>query len=78
MKDNQNLKASDTELLDWLEEKMTNDNNFCEIYFAGLRNFSTGKAGSFQIESSPEKFRTIAGNTIREAILKAMEQEYEN
>jgi len=61
----------DSVLLDWLESVMTDDREYCEVFFAGLRDGS-GKAGSFQIESNPERFPTDNANTIRGAILKAM------
>lgn len=63
--------TKDAKMLDWLQEIMTNDNNYCEVFFAGLRDFS-GKANKFQIESNPEKFTTVQGNNIREIIIEAM------
>lgn len=69
----QEESKEDTKRLNWLQEVMTNDSKFIEVYFAGLRNFKDGKANSFQIESGPwEAFQSISGNTIREAIDKAM------
>lgn len=68
---------TDTELLDWLQEMMLYDDNYCEIYFAGLRN-GAGKASDFQIESNPEKFKTVSGKNIREAIKKAMNEANNN
>lgn len=59
-------------MLDWLQSIMTNDNEYCEVFFAGLRDFNTGEAQSFQIESNPERFPTDSGKNIRDAILKAM------
>lgn len=64
---------SDSEMLDWLQEQMTNYNDYCEIFFAGLRN-GPNNATAFQIESNPEKFSTSSGKTIREAIEKAINQ----
>lgn len=64
---------TDSEMLDWLQKIMTNDSTYCEVFFAGLRNFTTGSALAFQIESNPEKFPTLNGETIRDAITKAME-----
>lgn len=61
----------DTELLDWLQSVMTPGNDYCEVFFAGLRNGSDN-ASAFQIESNPEKFPTLSAPTIREAIEKAM------
>jgi len=45
--------TKDKERLDWIERMMTPDNDYIEVYFAGLRDFKTGKANSFQIESNP-------------------------
>lgn len=61
----------DSKRLDWIEKLMTDDNDYCEIYFAGLRNFS-GKATAYQIESNPKKFETINAKDIREVIDLAM------
>lgn len=66
-----NWEVSDTEMLDWLQSIMTDDNNYCEVFFAGLRN-GTGKASAFQIESNPIKFETLNGKTVRDAITLAM------
>lgn len=63
---------SDSDRLDWLEQLMTNDNDYCEIYFAGLRDFKKGTANSFQIESNPQKFKTVNASSIREVISIAM------
>lgn len=65
------MKKTDKELLDWLQEMMTNDSDYCEIFFAGLRN-GTGKATAYQIESNPEKFEVLNAKSIREAIELAM------
>ncbi|MEN6360030.1 MAG: hypothetical protein ABFD59_08240 [Smithella sp.] len=58
----------DVQRLDWLENMMSPDNNYCEIYMAGLRNFKTGKAEGFQVESCPDKFPVSTGRSLREAI----------
>jgi hypothetical protein len=63
--------AEDSKMLDWIQSIMTNDDDYCEIFFAGLRN-GTGKATAFQIESNPEKFKTVNAPTLRDVILKAM------
>jgi hypothetical protein len=62
---------SDAEMLDFLQEIMTNDDNYCEVYFAGLRG-STGKASAFQFETNPEKIPTLNKPSLREAIAEAM------
>lgn len=67
-----NLIPSDSEMLDWLQGIMTNDEDYCEVFLAGLRDFNTGKASKFQIESNPEKFPTLNANSLREAIAQAM------
>jgi len=59
------------EVLDWLESIMLPDDNYCEIYLGGLRNFREGHATAFQIESQPEKFKTTQGKTLLEAINNA-------
>lgn len=63
---------TDKERIDWMENMMKSDTNYCEIFFAGLRNFKDGHANSYQIESNPEKFATSQGQTLREAIDKAI------
>jgi hypothetical protein len=60
--------------MEWLEKMMTPDNDYCEIYLAGLRNFIDGKATSFQVESQPEKFKTASGKTLIEAIENAKKE----
>jgi hypothetical protein len=62
---------SDTEMLNWVQSIMTSKENYCEIYFAGLRN-GDNDATEFQIESNPEKFKTLSAKNIREAIYLAM------
>ena len=47
-----------------LQEMMTNDDDYCEIFFAGLRN-GTGKATAYQIESNPGKFEVLSAKSIR-------------
>jgi len=59
------------EVLGWLESMMLPDDNYCEIYLGGLRNFREGHATAFQIESQPEKFKTTHGKTLLEAINNA-------
>ena len=61
----------DSDLLDWLQKIMTGKDNYCEVYFAGLRS-GHSDATSFQIESNPEKFDVQNAPTIREAILLAI------
>lgn len=63
----------DAKMLDWLQKLMTDDSNYCEVFFAGLRNFS-GKAISYQIESNPQVFKTVNAKTIREVIALAMNE----
>jgi len=70
-----NLLPTDSEMIDWLQRIMTDDNNYCEVFFAGLRN-QTGKVTAFQIESNPQVFQTLNAPTVREAIAMAMQ--YEN
>lgn len=62
---------SDSEMLDWIQKMMTPKDNYCEIFFAGLRN-GDNDAESFQIESNPQIFETSSGKTLREAITKVM------
>lgn len=66
---------SDSDRIDWLEDKMRNDSDYCEIYFAGLRDFKTGEASAFQVESQPEKFKTVNAPSLREAIDAAIRQD---
>lgn len=66
------ILKTDAEILDWLQLMMLPDSDYCEIFLAGLRNFKTVIATSFQIESSPEKFKTVNATSIREAIRLAM------
>jgi len=61
----------DAERLDWLQGMMLRDENYCEIYLAGLRNW-TGAATAYQVESNPEKFPTVNGPDLRIAIDNAM------
>ena len=58
---------TDTDRIDWLEKMMTPYDNYCEIYLAGLRNW-TGNATGVQVESNPQIFKTIIRDTLREAI----------
>ncbi len=44
---------TDAEMLDFLQDLMTDNDNYCEIYLAGLRNGGSGKAGSYQFETNP-------------------------
>lgn len=58
--------------IDWMEKMMTPDERFCEIYLAGLRDFTSGKATAFQIESNPDLIKYQSAPTLREAIDLAM------
>lgn len=62
---------TDSEMLDWIQQIMTKGDNYCEVFFAGLRH-GANDATEFQIECNPEKFNTLRANTLREAISKAM------
>ncbi len=64
-------KFTDSELLDWLQKMLTSKNDYCEIFFAGLRD-GDNDATCFQIESNPEKFPTLNAINIRWAIKNAM------
>jgi len=71
-------KYTDKEMLDWIEKIMTPKNDYCEVFFAGLRN-GNNDAEDFQIECNPEKFKVINAKSIREAISIAMDKyPYEN
>lgn len=61
------IKA-DSERIDWLQKIMTDNDNYCEVFFAGLRDFKGKEATAFQIESNPQKFKTLHAKTIREVI----------
>ena len=37
IKISKNLENTDNKLIDWIESMMTKDNDYCEIYFAGLK-----------------------------------------
>lgn len=65
--------SSDSEMLDWLQGIMTPKGNYCEVFFAGLRD-GNNDAIDFQIECNPEKFKVLQGKNIREAILLAMSE----
>ena len=58
----------DKKRLDWLEALMTPADDFCEVFFAGLRHGIGERATAFQIESNPEKFPTTQRATLRECI----------
>lgn len=60
-------RAKDSERLDKLEALMRPKDGYCEIFFAGLRS-GDAEATAFQVESNPEKFPTVNGPTLREAI----------
>lgn len=64
---------TDTEMLNWIEAMMIPKDNYCEIFFAGLRN-GNSDADEFQIESNPEKFKVLNAKNIREVIAKAMKE----
>lgn len=68
--------AKDTFRLDLLQLLMTPDGNYCEIYLSGMRDFKTGQANAYQIESNPTKFSTLNRPTLRAAI-DAMHDELE-
>ena len=68
---------TDSEMLNWLQQVMTPDDTFCEVFFAGLREW-TGNAASFQIEANPMRFPTLSGKSIRECIVLAMRYGKEN
>lgn len=61
----------DGKMLDFLEQKMTPAEDYCEFYFAGLRN-GNNDASSFQVESNPNVFPTTNGRTLRDAIRAVM------
>ena len=65
--------ATERARMDWLESVMAPDANYCEVFFAGLRNW-TGSAHAFQIESNPRKFPTLNAPTVRAAIDAAMKE----
>jgi hypothetical protein len=62
----------DSNRLDWMQKMMTPNESYCEIFFAGLRNWNTPDATAFQIESNPPRFPTLNKTTLREAIDEAM------
>jgi hypothetical protein len=65
------IEVSDKERLDWIQKIMTKGDNYCEVFFAGLRN-GLNDAIEFQIECNPEKFKVIKCNSVRECIDKAI------
>lgn len=65
------LEPSDTEMIDFIEQLMTNDNDYCEVYLTGLRNW-TGKATGYQFETNPDKIPILNKPTLREVIAEAM------
>mgnify|MGYP001769214642 CR=1 FL=1 len=62
---------TDTEMLDWIQMILTPKENYCEVFFAGLRSGSKD-AEAYQIESNPQKFETLQAKNIREVIFAAM------
>lgn len=64
-----NALKEDKDRLDWIQGKMTPADNYCEIFFAGLRD-GLSDADAFQIECNPEVFPTTNAKTLREAIDK--------
>lgn len=64
--------SADGDRLDWLQSVMTSKDNYCEVFFAGLRPGPVD-ATAYQIESNPEVFPTLAGKTVRDAIDVARE-----
>ena len=61
----------DSEMLNWIQQIMTQKESYCEVFFAGLRS-GNNDATEFQIESNPEKFEVLKAKNIREVILMAM------
>lgn len=64
---------SDTKMLNWIEHIMTPKENYCEVFFAGLRN-GDADATEFQIECNPERFKVMHAKSLREVILLAMQK----
>ena len=64
---------SDTEMLNWIESIMIPKENYCEVFFAGLRN-GDADATEFQIECNPERFEVLHAKNIREVIFLAMQK----
>jgi len=62
---------TDTEMIDWIQMILTPKENYCEVFFAGLRS-GNNDAEDYQIESNPERFKTLQAKNIREAIFEAM------
>jgi hypothetical protein len=65
------MELTDCDRLNWLQQKMKPKDDYCEIYFAGLRN-GNDDATAYQVEASPEKFKVQNAPTLREAIDKAI------
>ena len=64
---------SDTEMLNWIESIMIPKENYCEVFFAGLRD-GNSDATEFQIECNPERFKVMNAKNIREVIFLAMQK----
>lgn len=62
---------SDSEMIDFLQSLMTNDDDYCEVYLSGLRNW-TGRATEFQLETNPQKIEILNKSTLRGAIAMAI------
>ncbi len=69
------MEITDSQMLDWLQSKLTPADSYCEVFFAGLRS-GHNDASAFQIESNPEVFETINAPTIWEVIKKTMQTEF--
>ena len=63
---------TDEDRINWIQQMMTNNSDYCEIFFAGLRDFKNDKASAYQVESNPQKFDTVNAKTLREAIDRAI------
>lgn len=63
--------VTDTDRINWMEQMMTPKDDYCEIFFAGLRD-GDADASAFQVEANPERFKVLNAPTLRDAIDKAM------
>jgi len=70
-----NEDYTDSEMLDYLQDIMTDDENFVEIYLSGIRNW-TGKARAFQLELNPSIDPVIEKTTLRQAISELMNRKW--
>ncbi len=62
---------TDSMMLNWIEQIITPKDNYCEVFFAGLRS-GVNDATEFQIECNPERFDVLQAKSLREVILLAM------